>query len=245
MRGALKLTLIVAVPAGLSGMSAEAQTSAEAGRAISTVMNHRVAWLADSLRFNACSVRRAMNGSADFASHIIEPVRGLLDDAAASCPREGRSDRTVLVDSLRFSDTTAHVYLTVLRGELVHRESYTMARNRSSAAYMPIRDVRLWGHGQAYRGRAAPGTAPRTAPRTGENPSSSPNTEVPPGTGWDFVHPPRKERDQRRPLPVPPVAGAAGWVPPGAGAAAAGAATSRGVRPPRAPRSRYCAMLAG
>ena len=160
MRGALRLALIAALPAGLGGTPAAAQTSAEAGRAISTVMNHRFTWLADSLPFDVCSVRGALGGGDGFASHIIEPVRGLLGDAAASCPRDGRSDRTVLVDSLRFSDTTARVYLTVLRGELVHRESYTLGRSRSSAAYMPIREVRLWGHGQAYRGRAAPGAAP-------------------------------------------------------------------------------------
>jgi hypothetical protein len=131
-----------------------AWTPAEAGRAVSTAMMHRSTYLADSLRFEACSIRQAVGGGEEFTSHIVEPVRGMLDDAVAACPREAREEsrNTVLLDSLRFDDATAHVYLTVLRGELVHREDHTLTRNRSSAAYMPIREVRLWGHGRAYRG---------------------------------------------------------------------------------------------
>lgn len=143
------------LPAGAAAVlpARAAWTPAEAGRAVSTVMMHRSTYLADSLRFDACSVRQALGGGEDFTLHIVEPVRGMLDDAVAACPREaGEGRSSVLVDSLRFSDATAHVYLTVLRGELDHREDHTLTRNRSSAAYMPIREVRLWGHGRAYRG---------------------------------------------------------------------------------------------
>lgn len=135
-------------------MPAAAQASPEAGRAISTVMDYRRSWLDDSTRFDACKVQQAMNGARDFASHIIEPVRGLLDDPTAPCPRPPRNPReyraVVLVDSLRLADTTARVYLTVLRGEFRHREVYALRRGLSSSAYMAVEEVRLWGNGRSY-----------------------------------------------------------------------------------------------
>lgn len=159
MRAPLKRLLFpVIVPAVVAGIAlpAPAQSTAEAGGAISTVMGHRSIWMADSTRFEACSVQRAMNGAEDFAMHIIEPVRGLLNRTGSPCPRQPPGPREwraeVLVDSLRFTDSTANVYVTVLRGELIHRENYTLARDPLSPAFMPIRDVRLWGHGQFYQG---------------------------------------------------------------------------------------------
>jgi hypothetical protein len=165
MRTTLNFTVLFGpiVAAGVAAVcpTASAQTSAEAGRAISTVMFHRMAYLADSTRFDACTVRQVMNGADDYAAHIIEPVRGMLDDTVARCPHaQAWYPMVVAVDSLRFTDTTAQVYLTVLHGEMTHRENYTLGRNQSSAAYMPFRDIRLWGHGQAYRGSRRPPAAP-------------------------------------------------------------------------------------
>jgi hypothetical protein len=158
-----RLLLAVIIPLGMAAVCppAAAQASAEAGMAISTVMFHRMVYLADSTRFDACTVRQAMNGVEEYAAHIIEPVRGMLDDTSAQCPHAREwYPMVVLVDSLRFTDTTAQVYLTVLHGEMIHRENYTLSRNHSFAAYMPFRDVRLWGHGQAYRGPRRPPAAP-------------------------------------------------------------------------------------
>lgn len=162
MRSALMANVLLAIlmvfGSAASPASTLAQSSEEAGRAISTVMNYRRSWMDDPAQFDACSVRRAIHDADDFASYILEPVRGLLDDTA--CPRAPRDPRdysaVVLLDSLRFADATAHVYVTVLRGELQHREIFTLDPHRPTMAYMPVREVRLWGHGRSYGGWAPP-----------------------------------------------------------------------------------------
>jgi hypothetical protein len=120
-------------------------------------------YLADPLPFDGCSVQRALGGATEYALLLVSHVRGMVDDASSPCPRPARQGRSVvLVDSVRFEPDTARVYVTVLRGELIHRENYALNPERSSAAYMGVREVRSWGHTQAYpgRGRAPAGTAP-------------------------------------------------------------------------------------
>ncbi|HEX6037968.1 hypothetical protein [Longimicrobium sp.] len=139
---------------------AAAQNADEVARAISTVMDHRATYMADALPFDGCTVQRAMEGAAGYAARLVPHVRAMIDDPAAPCPRtppQGR--RTVLVDSVQLAADTARVYLTVLRGELVHRENYVL--NPRPGVYMGVRDVRSWGFAQAYPRRAGGAAAPR------------------------------------------------------------------------------------
>jgi hypothetical protein len=155
MRTTVRLLSVAAVLTLATGFRDHglAQTPpVETGRAISTVMDHRLTYLADSIPFDACTVREALGGAEDFPSHIVPHVRSLLDDPVVTCPRprssrQGRS--VVLVDSVRSHDWGVRVHVTVLRGELVHREDYDLVPG-SSPVYMGVRQVRLWGHSQAY-----------------------------------------------------------------------------------------------
>jgi hypothetical protein len=151
LRLAALVALVVAASAPLA-----AQTPEDMARALGTVMNHRQTYMDDPLRFDACSVQRALGGgtTADIAARLAPMVRGMLDDAMRPCPRipvRGRS--VVLVDSVLYTTEAARVYLTVLRGELIHRENYELHPERSTAAFMGVREVRSWGHSQAYPGR--------------------------------------------------------------------------------------------
>jgi hypothetical protein len=138
---------------GAAAANAQPVPADQAARAVSTVMDYRRSFMADPLPFEACAVRRALGGSEDFASNLSAQVRGLLDDAASPCPRPYSSGRSaVYVDSVRVADPGVRVYLTVLRGELIHREIHTLDP-RSTAAYMGVREVRLWGNSQFYPAR--------------------------------------------------------------------------------------------
>jgi hypothetical protein len=143
------LTLVV----GVSDHGLAQTPPVETARAISTVMDHRLTFIADSIPFDACSVRAALGGPANFETQIVSHVRGLLDDPSASCPRSSRQGRSVVVvDSVRSLDPGIRVHVTVLRGELIHREDYDLVPG-SSPVYMGVRQVRLWGHSQAYPAR--------------------------------------------------------------------------------------------
>lgn len=156
-----RLMRLAAAPAlllVLTAPSARAQSTADTARAVSTVMDHRRTYMADTLPFDACSVQRVVGGGEQFVSRLTPQVRGTLDDPRSPCPRPARQGRSAaVVDSVRFSGETARVYLTVLRGELIHREDYTLNARRSSAAFMPVREIRLWGHSQAYPAGRRPG----------------------------------------------------------------------------------------
>jgi len=141
-------------PAGAQQLHA----SDGAARAVSTVMDFRRSYLDDPLAFDACTVERALGPSVDagVASRLVFHVRDMLDDVETPCPRRFEQGRSVvLLDSVRLSDSTAHVHLTVLRGELIHREAYALDAG-SNAVYMGIQEVRVWGPSQAYPQRPRP-----------------------------------------------------------------------------------------
>jgi hypothetical protein len=122
----------------------------QAARAVSTVMNYRRGWMDDPLVFDVCSVRQALGGAEDFASMIAPQVRAMLNDTETSCPRSPVLDpRMVLVDSVRQAEPAVLVYVTVLRGELIHREIHEL-NSHVWTPMMGVRSVRLWGSGQFY-----------------------------------------------------------------------------------------------
>lgn len=139
-----------------------AQAPEEVARAVSTVMSHRHTYMDDPLAFDGCSVQRALGGGdpSEVTARLAIQVRGMLDDAASPCPRVPvRGRDVVLVDSVRYTTDAARVYLTILRGEYIHRENYELNPARSSAAFMGVREVRSWGHSQAYPVRRPPPNA--------------------------------------------------------------------------------------
>lgn len=164
MRATLTTKVIVAltVMSALAGTPSSAvaqpqiRAADEASRAVSTVMDYRRTYLDDALPFDACTVRRVLGGGGEnFVARLVSHVRGMLDDPQTPCPRQFTQGRSVvLVDSVQVADSIAHVYLTVLRGELVHRETYLL-NPASTAVYMGVREVKLWGAVQAYPRRPA------------------------------------------------------------------------------------------
>jgi hypothetical protein len=126
-------------------------------RAISSVMDYRASVLGDTAaKFDGCTVVRHLGDTAPFTPQIAEPVRWMLK------PCEGARDRhTVLVDSLaRREAGDVMVYLTVIRGEWIHREDYALVFHDSPGSFMAVREARLWGAVQSYPRRPTPGSPP-------------------------------------------------------------------------------------
>lgn len=126
-------------------------------KAISGVMHYRAVVLGDTAaRFDECRVARHLDGTGPVAPRIAEPVRWMLQ----SCDTPG--DRyNVRVDSLvRRSEGEVMLYVTVVRGEWVHREDYAMVPHDGPGPLMGVREVRLWGAVQSYPRRPTPGAAP-------------------------------------------------------------------------------------
>lgn len=163
MHSALSLAVALSL-ASLPLPVGKVAAQATPGPALSAVMTYRLTFLGDSTRFDACTVARQMGNVRDVAALIDAPVRRLLDGPPEPCPRAREPGRsaTVLVDSIVASDSVTHVHLTVIRGENVHREDYTVVR-RGNGEFRGVREVRLWGAAQAYPGRrpAAGGSGER------------------------------------------------------------------------------------
>jgi hypothetical protein len=144
--GALGLGALGSTPTAIG-----AQPDSDTARALSTVMNHRATYMADSLPFDVCTIRRALGKDGEESVALLTPhVHGLMDDPSALCPRPFRSGRNVvLVDSVGFSEAAVRVFVTVLRGELIHREDYAL-NPQVRSLFMGVTEVRAWGHAQAY-----------------------------------------------------------------------------------------------
>lgn len=131
-----------------------------AARAIGSVVHYRASVLGDTTaRFDGCSVARQLGDTARVPARIAEPARRMVDPCA---PREriagGRY--AVVVDSLARRGPEVMVYLTVVRGEWIHREDYALIPHETGA-FMGVREARLWGTLQVYPRRPGRGTAPR------------------------------------------------------------------------------------
>lgn len=147
---AVLLTACGATFARTKAAVSQAVPAEQAARAVSTVMDYRRTWMDDPLPFETCSVRRALGGTDDFAAQLAPQVRSLLDNVEAPCPRPAAPGRNLVhVDSVRLADPAVLVYVTVLRGELIHREIHELDPG-TSGAYMGVRAVRLWGNVQIY-----------------------------------------------------------------------------------------------
>lgn len=115
--------------------------------AVDEVIAYRRLVMADTLTFDACLLFKATRESEDFPRGIGDANRGALDRLdprpcdAADAP--ARFPRRVYVDSIVLMDSIGSVYLTVRRGEWLHRETFTLAR--ISAGEWSTRDVRIWG----------------------------------------------------------------------------------------------------
>ena len=115
--------------------------------AISSVMHYRASVLGDTTaKFDGCRVGQHLG--ADAARPLIaEPVRRMLG------PCDPSGDRyTVRVDSLSRAATdvgNVMVYLTVIRGEWVHREDFALVPH-TGGWLMGVREARLWGAVQSY-----------------------------------------------------------------------------------------------
>lgn len=139
------LLLVLFCPCTLSAQEWKA-------RAISGVMHYRAAVLGDTTaKFDGCRVAQHL-GAAEAAAAIAEPVRGILRPCGEAARAADRDE--VRVDSLTAREGGgARVYLTVIRGEWVHREDFTLGH--SSGPMMAVNEVRLWGAVQAYPRRPA------------------------------------------------------------------------------------------
>jgi hypothetical protein len=122
---------------------------------VSTVIRYRTAWLADSARFDACSVSAWTGGDG---LGIANAERVLLGRADNDCVR-GRvstvaqlAGHVVVVDSVAITDSIARVRLTVRHGEYTHHETFILVPHVGSVSW-GVRDVNLWGAMQSSRPR--------------------------------------------------------------------------------------------
>jgi hypothetical protein len=121
-------------------------------KAISSVMSYRAAVLGDTAtKFDACTVAQQVGAEAEeIAAKFAQPVRGMLVLPCVPVAEHG-ARRVVLVDSVARSEGgMAKVYITVVLGEWIHREDYSLVLHASDPPIMAVREVRLWGALQSY-----------------------------------------------------------------------------------------------
>jgi hypothetical protein len=97
------------------------------------VMSYRYYWLADSTRFSACALFRALGRPADFPGVVQPQLRRLLDRQDADpCapPRDFEYDAVAVlsISDPQPGDSLAHLDASVRHGEYSHRAQYTLAR---------------------------------------------------------------------------------------------------------------------
>ena len=153
MHQALTRILLVAGMAAAPPAAAQGLFSQPAPAALSAVMSFRGAWLADSTHFDGCSVARLLGQPAEYTGSILPPMRRMIDTSlpcgAAAAEPVRRAQPTVWLDSVTVEDSVAYVSVTVLRGELTHRERYTLAGWRPGLPWSVV-DMRLWGASQQH-----------------------------------------------------------------------------------------------
>lgn len=126
------LTLIACALAGCSSLQGQGATGrgADALDAVAEVMALRRGALGDSLPFDACTVFEETGRPAGFPGGLPPGLIPLLDrNGPDPCSTErpgaaGRFPRTVRVDSVRVTDSSAAVHLSVRRGEWSYNEDY-------------------------------------------------------------------------------------------------------------------------
>lgn len=147
--------IALAVASALWAAPAPAQQTTTRTAVLGAVMGYRLHWIGDSTAFDACRVFRVAGEPADFPAGIMQPLRVLLDQPVDPCRRTTSSTaprNRVVVDSLSAGDSLAHVFLTVRRGERVHRENYILRTPRAQPGFVGVKTVTLWGSVQFYPG---------------------------------------------------------------------------------------------
>jgi hypothetical protein len=156
-----ELVRMVAVLAatGLGAAAALARQDRAATSAVDAVIGYRRTVMADTLKFDACTIFAATGQPADFPTGIGPANLPTLDRRdARPCDVVDppvRLPYRVYVDSLSLSDSIGHVYLTVRRGESLHRETFTLPRLRHGG--WGVREARIWGAIQFLPPRAPDG----------------------------------------------------------------------------------------
>jgi hypothetical protein len=150
----LRRTILLAALGWIAAVAAlgaqEAGRPPAAARVIDAVIRYRMAWMADSARFDACSVAEWTGSTASEHTGVSNPERVLLGRAGERCVR-GRvslaarsAAHVVVVDSVALLDSSASVQLTVRHGEYTHREAFTLILHPGPGTW-GVRDVRLRG----------------------------------------------------------------------------------------------------
>lgn len=129
---AVLLTLLACVSTGCSSVQAQATAgrTADALSAVAEVMALRRGALGDSLPFEACTVFEETGRPSGFPGRLPPGLIPLLDRTGPDpCSTEGpaagaRFQRVVRVDSVRVTDSSATVHLSVKRGEWSYNEDY-------------------------------------------------------------------------------------------------------------------------
>jgi hypothetical protein len=140
----------ISLALGAAGVHAQSSTQKRVPAAVlDAVIRYRRAWLADSTRFDACSVWEWTGGGTNLSPGGADPARVLLVPEGNGCVR-GRvstvaqaARRVVVVDSAAV-DSVARVTVTVRHGEYTHRETFSLVPHRAGATW-GVRDVKLWG----------------------------------------------------------------------------------------------------
>jgi hypothetical protein len=132
-----------------AGVAAQRRDAVPA-RAVDAVIRYRRSWMADTTRFDACSVAEWTS----IEQGVQNPGRVLLGAAGEGCVRGRLSPAAqgarhlVVLDSAVASDSAAQVVVVVRRGEYTHRETFSLVYHRVPGTWA-IREVRLWGSMQA------------------------------------------------------------------------------------------------
>lgn len=115
--------------------------------AVDAVIGFRRGPMGDTLMFDACTVFTAARRPERFPDGIGQANRPALDrPGPRPCDfteQPARLPYRVYVDSLVLSDSVGSMYLTVRRGEWLHREMFVLPRLRGGR--WGVREVRIWG----------------------------------------------------------------------------------------------------
>jgi hypothetical protein len=144
------LILALAVVSSASGAAAQTPSTRPATSVVNAVISYRRSFLADTTRFDACSVYDWTARQPQFPTGTANAERVLLGVAGEACahgrvsPAAQAVRHVVLVDSATVSGSRAVVLLTVRHGEYTHHETFTLVGHNGGATW-GVSDVRLWG----------------------------------------------------------------------------------------------------
>jgi hypothetical protein len=141
-------TVLLALAASTAALPARAQQPNPPrvpSQLFDAVIRYRSAWMADSARFEACSVSRWTNGRVANASRVL--LEGAANEPCVPrrvSPAAQAARHVVVVDSVAATDSVARVLITVRHGEYTHRETFRLTPHRAGGTW-GVRDVTLWG----------------------------------------------------------------------------------------------------